>query len=279
MTAHWENVRFFIDQKFREIRDFIIRKSEYMRIGGYQKLTLQDYPGYIAAICFTIGCQLRCPFCHNPELVIDDKPHKISNEENTSMFIDYLEKRRALLDGVVITGGEPLLQDDIELFIKKIKALNLKVKLDTNGLLPGKLSALIEQRLIDYVALDYKNHAGLWNDSVGIIAPRLKIDESFTSWQTSLRLLRQGNVPYEIRTTVVKELHSIDDLQAMANSLSAGQQEADEVWFLQRFKKSDVLLQDRLPIDQQRKLSAYSLDDMQLIQQKLSKIIPSVRLR
>jgi len=279
VTAHWENVRFFIDRKFREIRIFIIRKSEYMRIGGYQKLTLQDYPGYIAAICFTVGCQLRCPFCHNPELVIDDQRNKTDNEEEASIFIEYLKKRGTLLDGVVITGGEPLLQDDIELFIKKIKALNLKVKLDTNGLLPGKLSSLIEQRLIDYVALDYKNNVGLWNDSVGIISPRPEKDKSFTRWQTSLKLLRQSNVPYEIRTTVVKELHSIDDLQEMANGLSDGQQVADEVWFLQRFKKSDDLLQDRLPIDQQRELTAYTIDEMRLIQQQLSKIIPSVKLR
>jgi len=250
-----------------------------MLIGGYQKLTLQDYPGQVAAICFTVGCQLRCPFCHNPNLVIDDHLHKTINEENAAIFIEYLKKRRTLLDGVVITGGEPLLQDDIESYIKKIKALNLKIKLDTNGLLPGKLKSLIEQHLIDYVALDYKNHVSLWSDSVGMKLPKPKIDKLFALWQASLELLRQSNVPYEIRTTVVKELHSLQDLQEMANRLSDGKQVDGEVWFLQNFKKSDDLLQDHLPIEQQRKLTAYSLDDMQLIKQQLTKIIPSVKLR
>ena len=171
-----------------------------MNIQGLQKLTLLDYPGKMACTVFTAGCNLRCPFCHNSRLVID--PEKQSEYSDEEIFA-FLKKRAGILDGVAITGGEPLLQNDIEEFISRVKELGYSVKLDTNGTFPEKLRSLVDKGLVDYVAMDIKNSPELYAETIGISGYDIsKIKES-------IAFLLEGKVDYEFRTTVVREFHSV----------------------------------------------------------------------
>ena len=171
-----------------------------MLIGGFQKMTVLDYPGKIACIIFTHGCNFKCPFCHNASLVIDEAD-LISQEE----IFSYLNKRKGILDGVCISGGEPLLQKDIFDFMKRIKDMGFLVKLDTNGYLPDKLQYVIENKLVDYVAMDIKNCKEKYSSTCNLIGLDIsKIEKS-------VEILMESKVEYEFRTTVVKELHEIVD--------------------------------------------------------------------
>ena len=173
-----------------------------MHIEAYQKLTLLDYPGKTAAIVFTHGCNFRCPFCHNAGLVIRPSESKIDEDE----LFEYLEKRKKLLDGVCITGGEPLLQKDIAPFIRKIKAMGYLVKLDTNGSFPEKLEELIDEGIIDYVAMDIKNCREKYSVTAG--TPQ----DIVVKVEKSVNILMSGKVDYEFRTTVCKSLHTVEDM-------------------------------------------------------------------
>lgn len=207
-----------------------------MQINGFQKLTLLDYPGKVACTLFTAGCNLRCPFCHNASLVINpDMSHGISTEE----ILDYLKKRQGILEGVCISGGEPLLQPDIKDFMKQIKELGYAVKLDTNGCFPEKLMDLVNSGLIDYVAMDIKNCKNKYGLTVGI--------ENFdiTPIEKSVEFLKEGHVDYEFRTTVVKELHNVDDIQDIGVWLKGATR-----CFVQNFVDSGELIQNGLnPVD------------------------------
>ncbi len=180
-----------------------------MLIKGLQKLTLLDFPGIMACTVFTGGCNFRCPFCHNASLVTHIDDEIISEEE----FFELLDKRTSILQGVCITGGEPTLQPDLYEFIGKIKAKGYKVKLDTNGYRPEILKKLVNDNMVDYVAMDIKNSKEKYGLTVGIkdfdIAPVLE----------SVEFLKQGNVDFEFRTTVVKELHSAQDMVAIGEWL------------------------------------------------------------
>lgn len=207
-----------------------------MKIKGFQKLTLLDYPGNVGCTLFTAGCNLRCPFCHNASLVINpDMSHGISTEE----ILDYLKKRQGILEGVCISGGEPLLQPDIKDFMKQIKELGYAVKLDTNGCFPEKLMDLVNSGLIDYVAMDIKNCKNKYGLTVGI--------ENFdiTPIEKSVEFLKEGHVDYEFRTTVVKELHNVDDIQDIGGWLKGATR-----CFVQNFVDSGELIQNGLnPVD------------------------------
>lgn len=207
-----------------------------MKIKGFQKLTLLDYPGKVGCTLFTAGCNLRCPFCHNASLVINpDMSHGIGTEE----ILDYLKKRQGILEGVCISGGEPLLQPDIKDFMKQIKELRYAVKLDTNGCFPEKLMDLVNSGLIDYVAMDIKNCKNKYGLTVGI--------ENFdiTPIEKSVEYLKEGHVDYEFRTTVVKELHNADDIQDIGVWLKGATR-----CFVQNFVDSGELIQDGLnPVD------------------------------
>ncbi len=199
-----------------------------MHIAGFQKITLLDFPGKVACTVFTAGCNLRCPFCHNASLVTHiDAQASFSQEE----ILAYLDKRRGMLDGVCITGGEPLLQKDIAAFIRRIKALGLLVKLDTNGTLPEELRALIDEGLLDYVAVDIKHTPERYAEVVGI--------ENFdvTPIQKTVALLAEGRVPYEFRTTVVREFHDVKDIEQMTRLLDGAPR-----YFLQTFTDSGDLI-------------------------------------
>ena len=203
-----------------------------MHIIGFQKLTLLDYPGKMACTIFTAGCNFRCPFCHNASIVYADKNHEDFSEEE---ILDYLNLRIGLLDGICITGGEPLLQNDIEQFITKVKALGCKVKLDTNGSFPEKLRILINKGLIDYVAMDIKNSLENYGKTIGV--------ENFDTKpiEESVKILMEGKIDYEFRTTVTRELHSNSDFEKIGIWLKGA-----SAYFLQNFVDSGDLIGEGL---------------------------------
>ncbi len=199
-----------------------------MQIAGFQKLTALDFPNRVAAIVFTKGCNFRCPFCHNASLVTHtEDAQEISQQE----ILDYLEKRKGILDGVVVTGGEPLIQEDIEDFLKSVKALGYQIKLDTNGTNPDKLISLVNKGLVDYVAMDIKNCKEKYCETAGVKNVNLE------KIQQSIDFLLCGLVEYEFRTTVVNELHTTQDIESIAKWISGA-----EKYFLQNFVDSgDVI--------------------------------------
>ena len=195
-----------------------------MRIGGLQKLTLLDFPGHVACTVFLQGCNFRCPFCHNASLVLGTDA--VSENE----VLSFLKKRQGLLDGVAITGGEPLLSAEIDALLEKIKALGYRVKLDTNGSFPERLRGLIERKLVDYVAMDIKNTREKYDLTAGTSGVLPAVEES-------VALLKEGLIPYEFRTTVVDELHEPADFAEIGQWLKGAQ-----AYFLQAFVDSGNLL-------------------------------------
>ncbi|WP_270394890.1 anaerobic ribonucleoside-triphosphate reductase activating protein [Mediterraneibacter massiliensis] len=199
-----------------------------MVIQGLQKLTLLDYPGKVACTLFTAGCNFRCPFCHNASLVTHvDRKNDIPEEE----VLAFLKKRRGLLDGVCITGGEPLLQPDIEVFIRKIRDLGYLIKLDTNGSNILLLKRLAEEGLLDYVAMDIKNAPDKYGVTIGIEEYDLE------NILQSVEFLLSGSIPYEFRTTVVREFHKREDFAAIGRWIRGA-----EKYYLQSFQDSGDLI-------------------------------------
>lgn len=199
-----------------------------MRIQGLQKLTLLDFPGRVACTVFTAGCNFRCPFCHNASLVVDIPEASGITEES---FLSFLKKRQGILEGVCITGGEPLLQPDIEEFIRGIKELGYAVKLDTNGSFPDKLKHLVEKQLVDYVAMDIKNSSERYAITAGV--ERLDLE----SIQKSVDYLKEGHVAYEFRTTVVKNYHEKDSFEKIGQWIAGAKK-----YCLQNFVDSGDLI-------------------------------------
>lgn len=194
-----------------------------MVICGIQKLTLLDYPGKVACTIFTGGCNFRCPFCHNADLVTGRPEVTVTGEE----IFRFLRKRQGLLDGVCISGGEPLLQPDLEDFIRGVRSLGYSVKLDTNGSMPDKLESLAEKGLLDYVAMDLKNAPEHYGRTIGAETYDVgNIDRS-------IRFLMGGEIPYEFRTTVVREFHQKADFEEMGRWIEGADQ-----YFLQQFMDS-----------------------------------------
>ena len=210
-----------------------------MRIAGLQKMTLLDFPDRVACTVFLPGCNFRCPFCHNSPLLrgVDE----LSEEE----LFAYLKKRKGLLDGVAVTGGEPLLQPDLEEFLGKIKALGLGVKLDTNGSQPQYLGKLLQKDLIDYVAMDIKNSPQKYDTTAGAtgILPQIK---------ESVDLIMNSGIDYEFRTTVVKELHEASDFHAIGTWLQGA-----KAYYLQCFVDSGDILCPGLHAPEKDELEHY----------------------
>ncbi len=199
-----------------------------MNIQGLQKLTLLDYPGKMACTVFTGGCNLRCPFCHNASIVLNPS---IQGELSTEDIMTFLKKRQGILEGVVITGGEPLMQKDIDDFIVQIRTLGYGVKLDTNGTYPDKLRSLIDKGLVDYVAMDIKASPAGYPPAVGIGG------YDISKIAQSVNLLLEGRVDYEFRTTVVREFHSVFDMKEIGEFIKGAKQ-----YYLQAFKDSGELI-------------------------------------
>lgn len=191
---------------------------------GLQKMTLLDFPGRVAATLFTGGCNFRCPYCHNSLLVTDLKNTPVYSEEQVLAF---LGTRRGILDGIALTGGEPLMQIGVASFLKKVRALGFLVKLDTNGSYPDTLEGLIGEGLVDYVAMDIKNSREKYALTVG------KPDLDLAPIERSVALLKEGRVDYEFRTTVVQEYHTPEDIRAIGEWIAGARR-----WFLQKFVDS-----------------------------------------
>ncbi len=195
-----------------------------MKLHGIQKMTLLDFPGVVSCTIFLGGCDFRCPFCHNFEL-IDGSEKPIMDD---SELIEFLKGRKALLDGVAITGGEPCLHKDLPELIRKIRAEGYKVKLDTNGYHPELLKAILDEGLVDYVAMDIKNSEEKYALTCGLDTIDMdKIKESIS-------LLMNGNTEYEFRTTVVDELHDENDFEQIGALIGGAKR-----YFLQRFTDRD----------------------------------------
>lgn len=228
-----------------------------MRIHGLQKLTLLDYPEKVACTVFTAGCNFRCPFCHNASLVVHI-PEETEIEEEE--FFRFLKKRQGILDGVCITGGEPLLQNELESFIRRIKGLGYAVKLDTNGSFPKRLKYLVKERLIDYVAMDIKNSLEKYAVTVGINEADLE------AVQESVAFLKEGHVPYEFRTTVTKNFHQAEDFEKIGQWI-----QGTEKYFLQFFLDSGDLIGSEM--------AGYEKEEMESFLEKVKQYIPQAQLR
>ena len=195
-----------------------------MKIHGLQKMTLLDFPGHVACTVFLGGCDFRCPFCHNFELVDGSAPALMEEEE----LLSFLEGRRGLLDGVAITGGEPCLRPDLPDLMRKIRGLGFPVKLDTNGGHPARLKAILDEGLADYVAMDIKNSPEKYARTVGL--PQLDLGPI----RESAELLKAGKTDYEFRTTVVDEFHALSDFDAIGRWIAGARR-----YFLQAFTDRD----------------------------------------
>ena len=208
-----------------------------MNITGLQKMTLLDFPGKVACTVFLQGCNFRCPFCHNSDLLASAADQHITQDT----LLDFLKKRRGLLDGVCITGGEPTLQLDLKELITDIKALGFAVKLDTNGAKPDVLKELAANGLLDYVAMDIKNCPRRYAETTGL--PRFPLEKV----EESIRFLMAGSLPFEFRTTVVDEFHDDTAMEEIADwfaSLMPGKKL--DHYFLQPFVDRDSVLQTGL---------------------------------
>ncbi|MBU1120202.1 anaerobic ribonucleoside-triphosphate reductase activating protein [Patescibacteria group bacterium] len=197
-----------------------------LRIAGLEKLSLIDYPGKLSAIVFTHGCNLRCEYCHNPELVITPiAPEDIFDPEKVLKF---LKSRKGKLDAVVITGGEPLLYDDLEPFLKSIKELGYLVKLDTNGLLPSKLKKLITHGVIDYISMDIKYPEGDYLTFTG--------ENALKHVKESIDIIMTSGLDYEFRTTYVKGMHTTESSKAIGEMIKGAKQ-----YYVQNFRAGKTI--------------------------------------
>lgn len=204
-------------------------------------MTMLDFPGKIACTVFTYGCNLRCPFCHNASLVINDAELFSADE-----IFSYINKRKGMLDGVCITGGEPLLQPDVFDLMAKIKETGLLLKLDTNGAYPDKLKEAIERGLVDYVAMDIKNSKEKYALTTGV----KNLDIS--PYEKSVELLLQGRVDYEFRTTVVREYHTLEDMKKIGEWIKGAKR-----YFLQSFADSGELIGEGCSSHEKTTLKAF----------------------
>ena len=228
-----------------------------MLILGLQKTTLLDYPGKVASTIFTGGCNFRCPYCHNRDLVMP--PADVLAYSLDEIF-EHLKNKKKVLDGVCITGGEPTLHKDLPEFIKQIKDMGLLVKLDSNGTNPDMLSSLINNGLIDYVAMDIKHSKEKYNSIASMSHFDIKPIED------SVALLKEGAIDYEFRTTIMKECHEASDMQSIGQWLAGA-----KAYYLQSYKESEQVIN---PI-----FSPHSLETLESFVEILKPYIPNTNLR
>ncbi|MBO4897053.1 MAG: anaerobic ribonucleoside-triphosphate reductase activating protein [Clostridia bacterium] len=229
-----------------------------MIFAGFQKLTLLDDPTHVSCTLFTQGCTFKCPFCHNSELIdINAAPFEHIEEDEV---LSFLKKRQGILDSVSITGGEPLMQTELPAFLRKVKDLGFDIKLDTNGHFPERLRETAEAGLIDRVAMDIKNCPGKYAETIGL--------ENFDlePIKQSIAFLKGGSLPFEFRTTVVREFHTAEDMKEIAQWL-----EGTENYFLQGFVDSGNVLKSGL--------HAVSKEGMDRFAEIMRPYIPKVALR
>lgn len=225
-----------------------------MIIGGMEKVTLLDYPDKVATIIFTSGCNYKCPFCQNSSLI---KTNTIIEEKEV---FDYLEKRKNILDGVCISGGEPLIQKDLKIFIKRVKDMGFKVKLDTNGSFPLKLEELLDENLIDYVAMDIKNDFENYSKTAGLE------DVDIQNIKKSIKIIENSNIDYEFRTTIIKEFHNVDNILKICKYIKE-----ESKYYLQNFIDSEDVLQ--------KGLTGFNKKELTNILNKINKEYSNVEIR
>ena len=223
-------------------------------------MTLLDYPGHIAATIFTPGCDLRCPFCHNSELVLDNSDLEYYPDE----VLEFLKTRVGKLGGVAITGGEPLMQTDIDEFIIKIRDLGFKVKLDTNGTYPERLRDLLDRKLVDYVAMDIKNSPEKWAMTAGLSGDGAR--KLFGQTLRSMSIIKLSGVDYEFRTTVVKGLHELSDMDPLGQLVRGARK-----YYLQNFTDSGAILDG--------KWGAWDKETLLAMLEIIRKYVPEAELR
>ena len=228
-----------------------------MRFYGLQKMTLLDYPGKVACTIFTGGCNFRCPFCHNALLVTDIDRSSYYDEREV---LDFLESRRGVLDGVCLTGGEPLIWNQTADFLARVKEKGFAVKLDTNGSFPDKLREAVNRGVVDYVAMDVKNSREKYAVTVGAKEFDIRPVEE------SVEFLKSGAVDYEFRTTVAEPLHDTEDIESIARWISGAKR-----YFLQNFKDSGNLIGEGM--------SAKTEDQLRLMLDAARRYVPDTELR
>ena len=241
--------------------DDLADEPDYMgiKIGGLQKMTLLDYPGKMACTIFMSGCNYKCPFCHNRDLVFIPERYEYFDPQE---ILDYLEKRKGILDGVCISGGEPLLQDGLELYISEIRKLGYQIKLDTNGGYPDRLKHIIESGLVDMVAMDIKNSPEKYAETLGMNKETFRPD----AIRRSVEILKESNIEYEFRTTVVRELHTEEDMKKIGEWIGPCRH-----YYLQQFMDSGNLIQPGF--------TAYSKEEMEHFRDTIKAYIPNAELR
>jgi pyruvate formate lyase activating enzyme len=229
-----------------------------MRIGGLQKVSLIDYPGKICAIVFTQGCNFRCPYCHNPELV---DPNLFGECESEDGFLSFLEKRKGKIDAVSITGGEPTIQQDLIAFVRRVKSIGYFVKIDTNGSSPEVMHKIIDGKLIDYIAMDIKAPLKKYK-----AVTQSNIDDN--KILKSIEMIMTSGIPYEFRTTLLKSKLTAGDILEIGKIIKNA-----SLYVLQSFVASKTLDQSCLSE------ATYSLEEMEVLKEKLLQDINSVIIR
>ncbi len=228
-----------------------------MHFCGMNKTTLLDYPGHVAATLFTGGCNMRCPFCQNSVLVlVPQKQPEIAEQD----VLAFLRRRRGILEGVCITGGEPTLQNDLEDFIRRVREMEYLIKLDTNGYRPQILRHLLEEKLLDYVAMDIKASKERYGIACGLDGVELdRIEES-------VELLKTSSIPYEFRTTVVKGIHSPEEFTAIGRWL-----QGSRAYYLQNFRDSGQVMQPGF--------AEFERTELEEMRERAAQYVPQTELR
>ncbi|MEG0528010.1 MAG: anaerobic ribonucleoside-triphosphate reductase activating protein [Longicatena sp.] len=266
----WEKLTSNMDAKEEELFEASLEKlcdtarnfeeedtTSTISLFGLQKLTLLDYPGKMASTIFTGGCNFRCPFCQNSDLVfLPENTAEIAQED----ILSFLKKRIGILEGICISGGEPLLSSGLEPFMRKVKALGYKIKLDTNGSNPSALQHLVDEGLVDFVAMDIKNSPKRYAETIGLTT------FDITPIQQSIQYLLSNAVDYEFRTTIVKEFHSIEDMKEIVKWLQGA-----DAYYLQNFVDSDHVITPGL--------HAHDIDTLHTFLEIIKEYIPNTQLR
>jgi pyruvate formate lyase activating enzyme len=228
-----------------------------MVFGGLEKITLIDYPGKVASMVYTIGCNFRCPFCHNPELVNETVETRYSEEE----ILKFLESRKGMVDALVITGGEPTIHDDLLPFLKKVKDLGFLIKLDSNGTNPEALKEAIEKKLVDYIAMDIKSPMRNYARTVA-----MPVDTD--AIRQSIGILMSSSVPYEFRTTLIKSLTSPEDIEEIGKEIKGA-----KAYYLQKFVSTKILN------PQFKRKTTYTDEELKDLQAKMLKYVKYCGIR
>ena len=225
-----------------------------MKIAGFQKLTLLDFPGKVACILFTQGCNFRCPYCQNSGLIGHENEELISEEE----IFSYLNKRKGGIDGVVVSGGEPTVQPDLEAFMRKIKDMGFLVKLDTNGSNPELIEKLIKGGVVDYIAMDIKNVLPLYISVASVKASTEKL-------KRSIEIIKSSSIDHEFRTTIIKNIHDIDKMKEICSYVGG------DKMYLQNFEQSENVLG--------KNLESFSKEELIEISKVMKGNYPNVKVR